>query len=588
MSSTWHTVIIILTSFAVAQVIIGQTTQPPHDVASHSIGNIELNLENRGRFFVDTGFYDPFTGRRVWNCTYPAKSGNAFTDYAALAVGAVVDRETLVTEAEFLPDDVPDQRFRFETIDNSSTWYRETARSELDAVCSYNDSVSDPSLLFQRGHIPIYIRVKQRSMSWSAPTIDDFVLFDCTIESISQKQISSIWLGLHWHINAWHQPTNGPRGASVVGYREFSDSLPCSMNQSIAIAYGIDADGNPSGSRWTEESILGGVGVQILRGVPEEGAINFNWMEGPVPSVWWGPRKRGTPDDPFRPTLGNDVGFVSSHEDVYYLLSHREVDYEQLWGAIDHTSSGFLPPTNNSLISSYGGAPSVWLSCGSHTLNPGQQVRFTFAIVGGENVHVNPTDFADYWDPYNPGVYYSKLDFTELMTNARWAKWVYDNPGVDSDGDGYFGKFRVCDGDTNWYEGDGVPDFRADIPPPSPKLKVIPSLNTLVLRWNGYYSENAIDPFTKIKDFEGYRVYWGLDDRKSSFSTLITWDYPNFNRYFLREKPNHTFAWETKDLPFTIDSLRVLYGDSFYPLIYTKDNPAACRRYDVLVSSGGF
>jgi hypothetical protein len=68
-------------------------------------------------------------------------------------------------------------------------------------------------------------------------------------------------------------------------------------------------------------------------------------------------------------------------------------------------------------------------------------------------------------------------------------------------------------------------------------------------------------------------VYWGLDDRESSFATLISWDRPNYNRYYFREKPNHTFAWETKDLPFTIDSLRVLYGDSFNPLLYTRDNP---------------
>jgi hypothetical protein len=65
----------------------------------------------------------------------------------------------------------------------------------------------------------------------------------------------------------------------------------------------------------------------------------------------------------------------------------------------------------------------------------------------------------------------------------------------------------------------------------------------------------------------------GLDDRESSMSTLISWDFQDYNRYFLKEKPNHTFEWMTNDLPLTIDSLRVLYGESFLPLLYTKDNP---------------
>ena len=77
----------------------------------------------------------------------------------------------------------------------------------------------------------------------------------------------------------------------------------------------------------------------------------------------------------------------------------------------------------------------------------------------------------------DPIAYYGFLNFSDLIENAVWAGWVYDNPGVDTDNDGYAGEFSLCvldselvdstDSiwqpsvvDTFYYEGDGVPDWR--------------------------------------------------------------------------------------------------------------------------------
>jgi hypothetical protein len=69
------------------------------------------------------------------------------------------------------------------------------------------------------------------------------------------------------------------------------------------------------------------------------------------------------------------------------------------------------------------------------------------------------------WQNYRPDVFYNNLNFTDLGLNSMWASWLYDNPGFDTDEDGYRGKFRVCmdsiqGPDTIYYEGDNVPDFR--------------------------------------------------------------------------------------------------------------------------------
>ena len=539
----------------------------------HNQGKLQMTLSNVGVIGDVGGEYwpDPLTGTMISNTVYPRNSGIEWGLGAGPIVGGVIDRDTQVTAWEFLPDEPPDNQFRYETIDITSPMYSPQAHSEFDIICQYNDSIDDPREV-PSNHRPLNIRIKQRSMAWSASNIDDFIIFDLEISNIGSKVIRHGYAGVEGHFWVRHVEDGWSNGfglnRNLAGSIDaYGSVVTCGVPDSQFICYGMSVDGRPGAGVWDRLSLVDAMGVTILGQPGLDGTTSFSWRVSGRPPDW----------SEFIPVKQGDSWKVNwqykGDKNWYYLLSSGRTAYDEMFTAVNHTDDGWEPPPPDATEIASGLWPNLLLGVGPFDLGPGQKAHFTYAIVGGENVHVNPTDFANYWDPYNPELYYSKLDFTELATNARWAKWVFDNPGVDSDGDGYFGKFRVCDGDTSWYEGDGVPDFRADVPPPSPKLKVIPSIGKLVLRWNGYYSENAIDPFTKVKDFEGYRVYMALDDRESSFSTLISWDYPNYNRYFLREKPNHTFAWETKDLPFTIDSLRILYGDSFSPLLYTKDNP---------------
>ena len=214
------------------------------------------------------------------------------------------------------------------------------------------------------------------------------------------------------------------------------------------------------------------------------------------------------------------------------------------------------------------------MSFGPFDIDPGQRLPVSFAWVGGDKFHRHPGDFQTLFKPYSPGDFYESLDFSQLATNARWASWIYDNPGVDTDGDGYFGKFRVCDSvDTFWYEGDGVPDFRGAGPPPAPRLRVIPSVGKLVLRWNGFYSENTPDVFLRKIDFEGYKVYSALDDRAGSFTLLASFDREDYDRRRWARPEGGAPGWVLEEIPFTLDSLRKLYGPDFDPHNFTRISP---------------
>jgi len=66
----------------------------------------------------------------------------------------------------------------------------------------------------------------------------------------------------------------------------------------------------------------------------------------------------------------------------------------------------------------------------------------------GDRVHVGPFDFRDHFDPENPEAYYDRLDFTDLIVNARMAEWLVAG-GLDLDGDGVGHGRDNCPNDAN-------------------------------------------------------------------------------------------------------------------------------------------
>jgi hypothetical protein len=138
--------------------------------------------------------------------------------------------------------------------------------------------------------------------------------------------------------------------------------------------------------------------------------------------------------------------------------------------------------------------------------------------VGGEHFHDN-----------NP---FCEWSFDDLAINASWAYRVYDNPGTDTDGDGYAGDFIIVAAETLYISGDGVPDFEGPPPPPTPRLSVETSDRHVTLKW-GQHSEvyeNKFIPAPYDTDyFEGYRVYRSETGRLGEFTLLGEFDRIDFD-----------------------------------------------------------
>jgi len=576
------------------------------DFAVHDIGRIVLTVTNYGQFGTDDMNFI-CDGEPCPSCEYPANSDIRYLYTGALWIGAVVGSDTLVSVGadgwirdiyELLPDAGPAGKIIRRSSLRSNQDYDPDAISEQDFICAFTDTNTSPS--FTSGsdgsnvHTPLNISVSQKSYAWSYEYADDFIILDYRIANIGRFPIREMYIGLYIDGDVYHtsRSQNGYID-DICGFRR-AVAMPEGFGfewDTVNIAWIADNDGDPAGDHWDFASPVGVTGTRVLRSPDENLQYSFNWwISNGDAALDFGPRLTGTADDPFR-KFGSHLGTPTGDENKYYIMRHREFDYDQLFTAVSHTDQGFLPPPPPSRADSFanGYDTRYLLSFGPFDINPGDSLPVTVAYVAGDNFHRvdGASDFRLYFDEFAPEVYYDKLDFSNLGANARWAEWVYDNPGYDSNNDGDSGRyFWACpDADSVayypdtqsppgdlapncrkvYYKGDGVPDLRAASPPPPPGVRVIPEFGKVTVRWNGQLSETTVDVFSGQKDFEGYRVYYALGPRQSDYVMMSSFDLDDYKVYLFNTGDR---TWKQAAVPMTRDSLRILYGHNFDPTEY--------------------
>jgi hypothetical protein len=543
---------------------------------AHNQGNLSLTLEVAGWGDLPSNgevlipYYDPITGDSVYGCSYPRGSRHKYF-LGDLVIGAVSGRDTIATWffSAFWHD--PYSLWHIRSSDPTSPYYSADARSSLDLVGEFTDTTQiNIWWMDWKRQLPVPLQIigTQKSMAWSGGLIDDFVLFDYEITNVGTKPLKDVWIGV-WAGSYW-QGVNAPPADDLTGYlRDWVWPDNCETRELMNIAYYMDNDGDPLGGTYTSRSRNGAVGIMLLDASSDSVAIGYNWY------VWnadrtqdWGPRPEPTVDEPWR-SFNPYFARPGSYENLYYIMSHPNIAYDQMFAGVAH--SEWQAPVGLSKLIATGWPSDMYYYFGPFEIGVHEKVNFTWAIVAGDNVHTDPYM---HLDPDEPQLYYNTLDFSELATNAQWAKWVYDNPGVDTDSDGYFGEYRVCEGETTWYKGDGVPDYRGTMPPPIPFTRYETESGKIIVRWNGYLSETTKDNFSGLYDFEGYRVFCGLDDRLTSLSIMTSYDKQNWFRWKYKAEEGGAGRWINDAPPFSLDSLRALHHDStFTPDVYPRQRP---------------
>jgi len=592
----------------------------------HNIGKIAMTITNFGTFgtgYVGTPIID---GEVAPSCEYPINSDLSYLFTGAMWIGAIIGRDTLVSNGadgwagrtrELWPDVGDAGNIISRSNLRSRTNYSDSAVSEQDFICYFTDTfprLSGQDQYDNRQHIPIYVSVLQSSYAWSYEYAEDFILFDYKITNIGQFPIRNMYMGMYIDADVYHTSVSGFEGASddICGFRR-TVATPdgwCIDEDTVNIAWISDNDGDPTDDgNWSFTSPYAVTGTRVVRtpfdtmtvdtSLPEESgglSYSFNWwISNTNSSLDFGPRKAGTEEDPFR-SFGTHLGTPTGDRIKYYVMSHPEFDYDQLFTAISHTNEGYLSPPRPSQATDFadGYDTRYLLSFGPFTISPGDTIPVTLAYLAGDKFHTSPTNFEDLFDAFNPSLFYNSLNFNDFGLNARWADWVFDNPGYDTDGDGDSGTYcwnftyavdTVTDSLGNptdsivsvpidsiktWLKGDRVPDFRGAAPPPPPVVKALPEYGAVTLRWNGQDSENSIDIFSGQKDFEGYRVYYSQGERRSDYVLLTSFDLDDY-KVFEFIQLYDTIYWQQISVPITRDSLQRLYGPEFDPNTYDNE-----------------
>jgi len=567
----------------------------------HRANRMALAVTNNG--FFGSGYMgrpiDPETGKPAMSCEYPINSNIEYLWTAALWFGAVIGSDTLVSigagmyywNKELWPDAGERGRMIRRSSLPHSINYSLDARSEEEMFARYTDTLTHSNYVRvdpfdNRPHQPLNIEVEQTSYAWSYPYAEDFVLLDFKIRNIGRFPIQQMYIGVIVEAIVYHTSKSDADETwrdDICGYkRTIPSPLWPGFEDTVRVAWVADNDGDPVGNRFDFTSPTSVTATRVIRTPSENLEYSFNWWVTHFnPALDWGPRQV-TDDKPFR-DFGPTFGSTPGDRNKYYILSTREFDYDQLECALSHSGQGWLPPPHDAVDYADGENPIYLLSFGPFDVDPGDTLPVTLAYIAGEDFHHDPKALDTIFEAYNPRRYQDQLDFTDLGLNSMWAEWIYDNPGFDTDNDGDSGKYRWIvdtvdvapdsiriDSTRAWYKGDGVPDFRGAAPPPSPKMKVIPQMGKLIVRWNGEITEKFVDYFSGHRDFEGYKVYFGEDNRTSDFVLLAGYDIRDYNRYMWDDVRRQ---WQVSETPIRYDSLVKIYGAGFEPDQYTIDDP---------------
>ncbi len=571
------------------------TKTPYYQTCVHTYTNIQLAVSNFGVIGSESGSWlDCETGESAVSCEFPAGTRQDYLYAASLWIGAIVGKDTLVTAGsegwrylyEMWPCAQPGCGLTRRSNRPSDVDYDPDALSDLDYTAVYTDTLVDHRWTGTdwkgQPHDPLNIEVTQRSFSWSVDYAQDFVLVDFSIKNIGRQKLEQVYAGIYVDGDVSH--ISNQTGGQLDDICGFKETIPSRAGHgfldTIDLAWIADNDGDPeSAEEFGATSVRAATGVRVMRTPLRDAKVSFNWWNSnPDVRFDWGPMMEAT-----RRNYGSGgIGTPEGDRNKYYVMSNGEHDYDQIFAGRSFQDVGWLPA--NTWIGTQmalGGDTRYVLTVGPMEISPYDSVPFTIGYVAGELFHRRAEDFETLMvNQYNPEAFYSTLNFDDIGENCVWASWVYDNPGVDTDGDGIAGSFwEIADTlsdstiviDTFYYTGDGVPDFRAATAPPPPILRFATTRSAIRLRWNGLVTETSIDPFTRERDFEGYRVYLARLRRLSDFALITSHDFVDYKRF---RWDTDRSEWVCRELPFLLDSLVEYYGKGFNPEDYPCDQPA--------------
>ncbi len=486
-----------------------------------SIGNIGFTLSNFGTVGDPLIISNPSNPPSM---QYPLNSGIEHLFEGGLWIGAYMNgQKTVSTAAIDAANGYVAGTAGFEfcapqgsliqqrsTLTNSD-YFSINAVSHQDYVCDFSDqyTIVPGTTIPITDHLnPLGASVHLESYAWNYSFADYFVICNYKITNNSTNVWDSVWLGMWTDMIVRNVNVATDNGAAFFnkGAGGYIDSCHA--------VYAFDVNGDPGYTNsYGATQILGATWRNLLF-MPSNSTnvLGAGYPEPKMNANFWVFKQ-------FTGTLYN-----SPADDLER--------YDKLRKGLDFSDNVIKQtvqtPANRTQLISVG--PLI-------EMQPGESVEFAVAFVcarqketGGLTGPEKDTPFAQ----------------TELIEHLGWAMRTYN--GEDINGNG------VLDEGEDLNDNGILDRYILPEPPDIPRVKVIASDNRVDIYWN-QVSENSIDPISKKKDFEGYRIYRskvGEDlnnpDLINSAALIQQWDLPGdnigYNNGFESVKLTHPITFE--------------------------------------------
>ncbi|MFH1372594.1 MAG: dockerin type I domain-containing protein [bacterium] len=340
----------------------------------------------------------------------PPGTGIEYLFGGAIWVGGIVGPDTLVSVGadgwsmamEMFPPEVP-QRGSVTKFDYVADY---SMRAEFYDTTTQWISPD----YFGQPHIPLNIRMVNRSHAWRSTTESWTVLYDLVITNIGSQPINEGYVGLYFDADV----------LSISNPGGFTDDITGSI-RNLGIGYIIDNDGDLTNSPPSKPCPrIFAFGLQQMSFLSTDTSFNW-WVSNGNSALDFGPRERpymGDWKEPFRDYQTGGIGTPEGDKNKYYIMKCREWDYDQIYTAvIDSTDTLWMYPNQDLAPTLADGIDARFLmSVGPFDLLPDSSVRVLYATFTGDSVHTDPTNLGNL--PSDPDSYLANLDFLHLLENA--------------------------------------------------------------------------------------------------------------------------------------------------------------------------
>jgi hypothetical protein len=457
--------------------------------------SVRLNVTNLGTFGNAFRGYRDGTGNP--SCEYPAGSGIEHLFEGGIWIGGKenggqIRVSTSAYDApqgyapgrggfEFTAEIGSSLRIQSSLSDNPN--YSVSATSHQDFIGVFSDKnvlVPGTTIPINNHTNPMNVEITMETYNWNYNFSDFMVIVNMTVKNTGNNYFDDLYIAL-WNNTVVRNINITPAGA---GGATFFSQGGNGYIDSLNLAYCYDATGDPGFT----DSYIG----QKYLGAEDKYGFHHPLVDSAFNTV----TNQLVLDTNFNGEYNAWV-FNNSSQPIFFFPGDDNQRYAKMGNGLNNSPcwsdpagpacQGGTAQDLQALLNASGNRSDL-LSVGPfQKFEPGDEIKIAFAYVLAKKKVDGLPNSAN-----------TPAQREILVDNALWAQRAYNGEDANFNG-------RLDAGEDK--DGNGViTRFILPSPPDIPRTRIVAENNTIDVYWSKN-SENSIDPITKNKDYEGYRVY---------------------------------------------------------------------------------